>query len=312
MEVVGLGGFPICHALPPAAGIRYATFHATFYATVSKRTLTATTGKKDSNPDLYERLMTSSEPSAPRRQVLFGDKPDWEPAIRQGLADTFNLTFMDLQSCEDLDQYDVVVPLTCPEIAHLSTHHPDLCPRKLLAPSIELLQLTDDKSLFNDFLRNHGYGNYLPGPAVAPPYLLKKRVDAWGMHTRIIPAGETVAFDPDSYFTQELVPGPIEYVTHILAKRGEIAFHHSFAYTFTQDRYVKSSACTPQAMHSMDTEHLPLFQSIITDLAFTGFCCFNFKVLDGVVKIFELNPRMGASLVNAIRPAMHSYLACLE
>ena len=46
---MGLGRFPICHALPPPASIQYATFHATFYATASKRTLTAATGQKDSN-----------------------------------------------------------------------------------------------------------------------------------------------------------------------------------------------------------------------------------------------------------------------
>lgn len=247
-----------------------------------------------------------------RRHILFGDKPDWKPAIRAGLADTFDLTFVDLQQCEDLRRYDVVVPLTCPEIAHLSAHHPDLCPGKILAPSVELLRLTDDKPQFNDFLRSHGYGENLPGPAVAPPYLLKKRIDSWGMHTRIIHDEGPVAFDPDCYFTQELVPGSIEYVTHILAKRGTIAFHQSFAYTFAQDRYVKSMACSPQATHRTHTEHLPLFQSIVADLAFTGFCCFNFKVVNGVVKIFELNPRMGASLVDAIRPAMHAYIACLE
>ena len=49
LEVMGLGGFLICHALPPPASIQSATFHATFYATVQKRTLTATTGQKDSN-----------------------------------------------------------------------------------------------------------------------------------------------------------------------------------------------------------------------------------------------------------------------
>ena len=49
LEVVGLGRFSICHALPSPASIQYATFHAAFYATVSKRTLTATTGEKDSN-----------------------------------------------------------------------------------------------------------------------------------------------------------------------------------------------------------------------------------------------------------------------
>jgi hypothetical protein len=44
-----LGRFSICHLLPPPATIQYATFHATFYATTQKRTLTAATGQKDSN-----------------------------------------------------------------------------------------------------------------------------------------------------------------------------------------------------------------------------------------------------------------------
>ena len=49
LEVGGLGTSASCHSMPPPASIQYATFHATFYATVQKRTLTATTGEKDSN-----------------------------------------------------------------------------------------------------------------------------------------------------------------------------------------------------------------------------------------------------------------------
>jgi MarR family transcriptional regulator, 2-MHQ and catechol-resistance regulon repressor len=45
----GAEWFPICQSLPPPASIHYATFHATLYATVSKRTQAATTGEKDSN-----------------------------------------------------------------------------------------------------------------------------------------------------------------------------------------------------------------------------------------------------------------------
>lgn len=45
LEVVGLVGFSICQSLPPPATIQYATF----YAAVSKRTLTVTTVKRNSH-----------------------------------------------------------------------------------------------------------------------------------------------------------------------------------------------------------------------------------------------------------------------
>ena len=66
--------FLICHALPPPASIQYATFHATFYVTPQKRTLTATTGQKDSNPERASRQMARLNvkvvPGSSRDQIV--------------------------------------------------------------------------------------------------------------------------------------------------------------------------------------------------------------------------------------------------
>jgi hypothetical protein len=62
--------FSPCLFLPSPASIQYATF----YATTSKRTLTATTGQKDSNPERASqtmgRLNVKVVPGSSRNQIV--------------------------------------------------------------------------------------------------------------------------------------------------------------------------------------------------------------------------------------------------
>jgi uncharacterized protein (TIGR00251 family) len=67
-------GIWIVFVLPHPASDRYATFYATFYATVSKRTLTTTTGQKDSNSPqatwTVARLNLKVVPGSSRDQIV--------------------------------------------------------------------------------------------------------------------------------------------------------------------------------------------------------------------------------------------------
>ncbi len=244
-------------------------------------------------------------------RLLFGHKPGWETAIRSRLAGHYAVTFADLRHHVGASDYDAVVPLTCSDSIHLITSHPDLNFQKFLVPAADTLRMANDKVVFNEFLRAHGYHDHVPGPAGEPPYVFKKRIDEWGIHTRIVEAGEGEEHDGRRYFTQDFVPGSVEYATHLLAWHGEIVYHSSRQYIFAGDRQVKGRGCMPQETHTVPTEHLPLFLSIIRDLQYTGFACIDYKLLDGVVKIFELNPRTGFSLSSTIDEAMGIYLACL-
>jgi len=247
----------------------------------------------------------------PPPRLLFGQKPDWEAGIQSRLAQEYAVAFGDLASCGDLEAYDAIVPLTCADAVYLSSAHPALGQRKFLAPSTEVLHLANDKVLFNQFLATKGYAEHLPGPAIAPPYILKKRIDEHGVNSRIVHDWQDTAYDPDQYFAQAFVPGPVEYATHILAKGGVIRYTSTRRYKFSEDHRVKGRSHWPDRTRTVDTEHIPLFQSIIRDLDYTGFACVDYKVHDGVVKIFELNPRMGGSLVSTLEEAMKAYLRAL-
>jgi predicted ATP-grasp superfamily ATP-dependent carboligase len=245
-------------------------------------------------------------------KILFSEKKDWETLMRPSLDGKYLSTFMPLTQCPSLDDYDFVVPLTCHDTIYLNKIFPQHHNRKYLTPSTELLRLTNDKYLFNDFLERNSYAEYLPARATTKPYILKKRIDGWGRCSRIVRDGEHVGYDPAEFFTQEFIPGNVEYATHLLAQNGVVVYHSSRKYTFADDWYVRSQTTTPKTTDIIPTEHLPLFERLITDLKYTGLCCIDYKVQDGVVKIFELNPRMGASLTRTIAEALDCYIGCLK
>ena len=43
---------------------------------------------------------------------------------------------------------------------------------------------------------------------------------------------------------------------------------------------------------------IPIFCKIFQLLKYTGFACIDFKIIDDNIKIFEINPRLGGTLVH--------------
>ena len=81
MGIVGLGCFSTYHPLHLPASIRYATF----YATVSKRTLTATTGKKDSNFHSTPEFVYGSAMAGKSLQQELGKKKPFESPEKEAM-----------------------------------------------------------------------------------------------------------------------------------------------------------------------------------------------------------------------------------
>ena len=140
------------------------------------------------------------------------------------------------------------------------------------------------------------------------PYILKKRIDAWGKNTFII----TNAYieqefahllrDPD-YFTQELIPGQCEYATHIVFKENKIACSINIEHAFSSNTPIKGK---DQRIYSKicHCPFLDLFSSILMLIGFEGLCCINYKVNRNIPHILEINPRFGGSL----RPYFFSFI----
>ena len=162
--------------------------------------------------------------------------------------------------------------------------------------------MCDDKYLFNTHMVNLGFEHLIPKTGISGkfPYILKKRVDVSGNNCHIVINKEQEGkhnkrIADDDFFTQELVPGTVEYATHILFKNDRIVNSLNIKYTFDTEFPVKGQQ-NPLYTRIAGCPHLDVFSKILREIRFEGLCCFNYKEKDNLPMIIEINPRCGYSL----------------
>jgi hypothetical protein len=238
-----------------------------------------------------------------RLKILFSHKPVWEKDIKRGFSHTRHEISFGEFARSTIEESDLVVPLTIEDLRYLTEARSLVADNPLPIPSAESIELCDDKCRFNQTLVDHSFGEFVPPMGGRPtyPYILKKRVDAWGTNSHVVKdAEDEKAFshlrgDPD-YFVQQFVPGRNEYATHIVFRRGRIVCWLNIEYGFSTATPIKGqdkiTLCRPCLC-----PHLKLFASILNVIGFEGLCCFNYKELEGRrPMIIENNPRFGGSL----------------
>lgn len=253
--------------------------------------------------------------------VLFGAKEDrrrvLEPKL-QGSPFAFHMAPLETA---DLGAFDAVIPLTLADQAVLRHRRAAGESFACLLPDATTEALCHDKMALNLALIAAGFGQHIPPMQAAPPtdaarypLVLKLRRDEWGLHTRILrdPA-ELTGFNPDTAFLQDLVPGSDELATHLLVRGGEIRFDRTVHYTMEAPLLVKGRHANPcQSRWLPQTPGLALFQQMIRAIGFVdGICCIDYRLVDGVVQLFEINPRFGASLAARADALLPAYLAVL-
>jgi predicted ATP-grasp superfamily ATP-dependent carboligase len=263
----------------------------------------------------------SPEPSNPNAdrtavRVAFGDCSNWEKLIRPHLDARYAASFVDLSRVR-LSEFDVVVPLQLSHYAPLRRHS-RLLGSKFLIPSPRVVSLCDDKLKLSEFLAAEGFADCVPRlrSAGAPyPYVWKKRRGWWGQHCHIVngPRDESdLDLKDQDWFAQELVPGEVEFATHILRAAGKIRYVSTFVHKMAAAALVNGVRDSP--LHSgfmRNCLHLDLFSEILSRLGFEGTACFDYKVLNGKPVLFEINPRFGGSLCSDITAYLDAYIGSL-
>jgi len=252
--------------------------------------------------------------------VLFSDKYGWEAAIRSGINTWRYVPAFNSFSKADLDDFDVLVPQHLTDIVFLNEHYAALRGTKCFIPPLAALNICNDKMQFNHFVMDMGYASLIPqlNDGLAYPYILKKRIDENGSRTRIIHnAAEEKPFhrfiDSEDYFRQECIAGCDEFTTHLLVVGGQAVFHRTLRFSFGTQLFVKGVGCKPAKRKIYRScPYIDVFMDILNRLEFEGLCCFNYKVMDGKLKIFEVNPRYGGSLTSVVSPMLKVYTSMLE
>lgn len=260
--------------------------------------------------------------------VRFGQKYDWEPAVRHALdGGRYSAQFGPPDS--DGPVPDLFVPLCLDDYGILNAMPPSIRP-PFLAPAQATVTLCDDKLAFNRFLIAEGFGAYVPSLIAPPPrhfpVMLKARRGEWGV-------GVTAIADQAAYeaaapalatgraFLQADVPGRTEYALHALAQDGRLLWHGLMQYEMAPapagsapDRvaYVKGRDCPPRfSRFTRACEHIGLFSAILARLRYTGTACIDFKLTAAGPMIFELNPRPGSSLMAVVTEWLDAQVAAL-
>ena len=105
----------------------------------------------------------------------------------------------------------------------------------------------------------------------------------------------------EKYIIQEYIVNPIEYVTLIVFKNNNIIESITYQYNYNSNKYVKGAISESDrdkiTKINLEQQYLDVFKNILSSLEYNGICNFNFKIKDGNLKIFEINPRLGGSLM---------------
>lgn len=247
-------------------------------------------------------------------RILFGNHPTQMPAIARYIDhDRYEASFAPFEAV-DVARFDLVVPL---RVEQIDAARPAVALGLAVLPTPELVALCDDKLACNLWLIDHGFGDAVPellGPRpTAFPYIRKTRQGDFGIGCRMIrSADEDDGDDDPAVFRQRAVPGAFEYVLHLLRVGGRIRFHVAYRYDMGQPLGVRGQADRPASITPADPgPALATCTAILAAMGFEGTCCFNYKLEEGALRILEINPRFGGSLVGVVSDYVAAHLAAL-
>ena len=130
--------------------------------------------------------------------------------------------------------------------------------------------------------------------------ILKPPYSCMSFGVYIKPLREVKDSEFDKNAVQEYIKDKTEYAGYFVSYNGKIT--HSFAYvtTYNKDVFIKHHGGrldgVPQKKISLSNEIIRNIEKFLKPSCFTGTSCFDFKVINGKIKVFEINPRLGGSL----------------
>ncbi len=251
---------------------------------------------------LFSRKYLSVFSRQRKFRILFSKKDDWEPHIRRDFRYTRHKLTFDSISLENIKKHDLIIPIAVDDIIYLNKVRNLIDGNPIPIPTAESVRLCDDKYLFNKTLIENKFESLIPrmGKNLKYPYILKKRIDGWGVHSHIITDKELEdkfrnEINSQEYFCQELVYGNKEYATHMIFSNGMAIHSINIEYTYDTDIYIKGKN-KPLYTNKSDCPYVDLFCSVLELIAFEGLCCINYKVSNNLPLLLEINPRFGGSL----------------
>ena len=236
--------------------------------------------------------------------ILFSRRDPWEGPIRAGFAGSdHRLTFADIATSE-LERFDLIVPLSLDDIEHMRKQSAHLRARMVPLPDATCSDLCHDKPRLNQHLIDAGFAAHIPpmGDDVAPPFFCKPAAGENSDDCTLVPDRATqlrlgAALSRPDLFRQAAVPGSVEYATHFVMRDGALVRELTVRYHHDAPMFVKGTPGAGMQARSLGRcPDVPALRTLLAAIGYEGLGCANYKMVDGVLMLLEINPRMGGSL----------------
>jgi len=181
-----------------------------------------------------------------------------------------------------------------------------------LTPDAGLIDLLADKGLFAAYLLQRNLAAFAPKlyqshEDIDYPCIVKRTDLAGGLgvdqvrdRKELDQLVDAKSLHQEKFIIQAWVGGTDEYVTHAVLRDGEIVWDKTFRYDLGQDNVLRTAQVTSdyRIMRTPTPTSLrDLLAAIAADLGLSGPVNVDYKIVDGRPVIFEINPRLGGSLM---------------
>jgi predicted ATP-grasp superfamily ATP-dependent carboligase len=120
-----------------------------------------------------------------------------------------------------------------------------------------------------------------------------------GVHKKILRDVQDWEFD--EYIVQEYIYGSEEYDAVFVFNKGLATSAFAYLCGFEKKEHIKSQDDTKITSYKkviLNDAIVKNIEEIMRPFCFTGTCCFDFKLQNGQMRIFEINPRIDGSLTS--------------
>lgn len=253
--------------------------------------------------------------------VLFGTLPwvHWTNSIKQL---PYNVHIIDFISINSVIEYitnnkiDVLIGITKQQNFFIIDNYDVLqqhVKNILFNNNKNTIDLLNDKHNFYTFMKNNNFGNNIPITFISCtnnkqiihakftfPCIYKLCISSGGASSHVIETNpklcKALSDKTQNYVIQEYISGSDEYSGHLYVYNGIIKYSKFYHLHNDKKNYIQKGRMIKY--DTIDTpNYITIFEDIFKVLDYTGFACIDYKIKNDSPKIFEINPRLGATIV---------------
>jgi len=211
----------------------------------------------------------------------------------------------------------ILIPCRYKQMKFIITHYDQIRRRvkKIICPkNYDNVDLFDNKIKFREFMIKNKFQNLIPNtykinnletiknvePIVYPCiFKLAKTYSGTGSH---ICLNKQDVLDCEKLhkvrqiFIQEFIYEKNEYAAHMFISSGIIQWGVCYKMIHPSNLFIQKGKM--DEYEKINNFDFNIFSEIFKVINYTGFVCIDFKIVNGDVIIFEVNPRLGGTLVN--------------